>query len=88
MIGASPYIVGGHLVYGANYGYRFGLNYRMVQHLKAKVERILNSVELQPGDLVVDIGSNDGTTLGFFPESLTLICGELKKCSDQALGLI
>lgn len=60
-------------MYGANYGYRSGLNYRMVQHLKGKVERILNSVDLQSGDLVVDIGSNDGTTLGFFPESLTLV---------------
>lgn len=60
-------------MYGANYGYRSGLNYRMVQHLKGKVERILNFVDLQPGDLVVDIGSNDGTTLGFYPESLTLV---------------
>jgi len=60
-------------MYGANYGYRSGLNYRMVQHLKGKVDRILDSIELQPGDLVVDIGSNDGTTLGFFPESLTLV---------------
>jgi SAM-dependent methyltransferase len=60
-------------MYGANYGYRSGLNYRMVQHLKGKVARILDSVDLQPGDLVVDIGSNDGTTLGFFPETLTLV---------------
>jgi len=45
----------------------------MVQHLKGKVARILDSIDLQPGDLVVDIGSNDGTTLGFFPESLTLV---------------
>ncbi|MEO5974510.1 MAG: class I SAM-dependent methyltransferase [Ilumatobacteraceae bacterium] len=60
-------------MYGANYGYRSGLNSRMVQHLKRKVARILDSIDLQPGDLVVDIGSNDGTTLGFFPESLTLV---------------
>lgn len=45
----------------------------MVQHLKGKVSRILDSIDLQPGDLVVDIGSNDGTTLGFYPESLTLV---------------
>lgn len=60
-------------MYGANYGYRSGLNYRMVQHLKGKVARILGSIDLQPGDLVVDIGSNDGTTLGFFPETLALV---------------
>ena len=60
-------------MYGANYGYRSGLNYRMVQHLKRKVEVIRETVLLQAGDLVVDIGSNDGTTLGFYPEDLMLV---------------
>ena len=60
-------------MYGANYGYRSGLNAGMVKHLKGKVARILDSIDLQPGDMVVDIGSNDGTTLGFYPESLTLV---------------
>lgn len=60
-------------MYGENYGYRSGLNGGMVKHLKSKVTRILDSIDLQPGDLVVDIGSNDGTTLGFYPESLTLV---------------
>lgn len=60
-------------MYGANYGYRSGLNAGMVKHLKGKVTRILEFIDLQPGDLVVDIGSNDGTTLGFYPESLTLV---------------
>jgi len=60
-------------MYGANYGYRSGLNYRMVQHLQRKVEIIRSTVALQAGDLVVDIGSNDGTTLGFYPEDLMLV---------------
>ena len=60
-------------MYGANYGYRSGLNYRMVEHLKRKVESIRKLVDLNPEDLVVDIGSNDGTTLGFYPENLTLV---------------
>jgi len=60
-------------MYGANYGYRSGLNYQMVQHLQRKVERIRQIVELSAGDVVVDIGSNDGTTLGFYPSDLTLI---------------
>jgi len=50
-------------MYGENYGYRSGLNASMVAHLKRKVERIRGLVELQPGDLIVDIGSNDSTTL-------------------------
>jgi len=54
-------------MYGANYGYRSGLNASMTQHLFRKVERIRSVAPLQKGDLVVDIGSNDGTTLGAYP---------------------
>ena len=56
------------LMYGDNYGYRSGLNASMVRHLKAKVEHLAKMVPLKPSDVVLDIGSNDGTTLGFFPE--------------------
>lgn len=50
-------------MYGENYGYRSGLNASMVAHLHRKVERISRQVRLEPGDLVIDIGSNDATTL-------------------------
>ena len=60
-------------MYGADYGYRSGLNYRMVQHLERKVKEIQETVSLDNGDIVIEIGSNDGTTLGFYPENLTLI---------------
>jgi hypothetical protein len=56
-------------MYGDNYGYRSGLNASMVAHLQAKVARVLERVALRPGDLVVDVGANDGTTLGAYPES-------------------
>jgi NDP-4-keto-2,6-dideoxyhexose 3-C-methyltransferase len=54
-------------MYGDNYGYRSGLNASMVKHLQAKVERILGKVDLSGQPIVLDIGSNDGTTLGFYP---------------------
>jgi NDP-4-keto-2,6-dideoxyhexose 3-C-methyltransferase len=60
-------------MYGENYGYHSSLNASMVAHLRAKVARIRDQVVLKPGDLVVDIGSNDGTTLGFYPEGLLLV---------------
>jgi hypothetical protein len=56
-------------MYGQNYGYRSGLNPSMVRHLHAKVAKILKQVNLQKGDLIVDIGSNDGTTLAAYPAS-------------------
>ena len=59
-------------MYGDNYGYRSGLNASMVRHLHAKVARVMGLIALRPGDLVVDVGANDGTTLGAYPESLGL----------------
>lgn len=53
-------------MYGDNYGYRSGLNASMVKHLAAKVVRIEERVALEDGDIVLDIGSNDGTTLSFY----------------------
>ena len=50
-------------MYGANYGYRSGLNQSMVRHLEAKVRRLQALVPLRPGDVVLDIGSNDATLL-------------------------
>jgi len=56
-------------MYGENYGYRSGLNASMVAHLHRKVAKILTQVNLIEGDLVVDIGSNDSTTLQAFPSA-------------------
>jgi hypothetical protein len=50
-------------MYGANYGYRSGLNQSMVRHLEAKVRRLQALVPLHRGDVVLDIGSNDATLL-------------------------
>ena len=60
-------------MYGSNYGYRSGLNSSMVSHLKAKAELLQKINPLQPGDLVLDIGSNDGTSLSFYPTSTTRV---------------
>ncbi|MDP1871612.1 MAG: class I SAM-dependent methyltransferase [Gallionella sp.] len=62
-------------MYGENYGYRSGLNASMVEHLNDKVKRILNLVELHNGDLVIDIGSNDSTTLQAYPPSGPVLVG-------------
>ncbi|WP_239992196.1 class I SAM-dependent methyltransferase [Rhodopila globiformis] len=50
-------------MYGDNYGYRSGLNPSMVRHLTQKVRELEQLVDLKPGDVVLDIGSNDGTLL-------------------------
>jgi len=50
-------------MYGDNYGYRSGLNQSMVDHLTEKVRYLQRLNPLNEGDVVVDIGSNDCTTL-------------------------
>lgn len=50
-------------MYGDNYGYRSGLNQSMVQHLTQKIRELERYAELSPGDTVLDIGSNDATSL-------------------------
>lgn len=60
-------------MYGDDYGYRSGLNSSMVNHLKNKSEKIREFVNLLPNDIVVDIAGNDGTFLGFFPNTFKLV---------------
>jgi hypothetical protein len=50
-------------MYGDNYGYRSGLNQSMVVHLTNKIHNLERKVTLKSGDSVIDIGSNDATTL-------------------------
>lgn len=50
-------------MYGDNYGYRSGLNQSMVSHLEDKVAYLERLIPLKDGDVIVDIGSNDATTL-------------------------
>ncbi|HAE41722.1 MAG TPA: methyltransferase, partial [Clostridiales bacterium] len=50
-------------MYGNNYGYRSGLNNSMVRHLQQKIHALEQMVKLNDEDLVIDIGSNDATSL-------------------------
>ncbi len=54
------------MLYGDTYGYRSGLNASMVRHLQRRVQAIEDRIHLSNGDLVIDIGSNDGTLLGSY----------------------
>ena len=60
-------------MYGINYGYKSSLNPTMVSHLKSKAIQLQSISKLSSKDIVIDIGSNDGTFLSFFKNNLTLI---------------
>lgn len=61
-------------LYTDQYGYRSGLNASMVAHLGRLAAALKTVVPLAPGDVVLDIGSNDGTLLRAMDEpGLTLV---------------
>lgn len=62
-------------MYGQNYGYRSGLNRSMVEHLGSKIAALQQRFPVGKGDFVLDIGSNDGTSLSFYPQNGATLCG-------------
>ncbi len=62
-------------MYGDHYGYRSSLNKAMIAHLHEKVANLLLRVPLRAGDLVLDIGSNDGTLLSAYPATAATVVG-------------
>jgi NDP-4-keto-2,6-dideoxyhexose 3-C-methyltransferase len=57
-------------MYEHEYGYQSGINGMMRSHLEAYNAEIQKKVLLQPGDSVLDIGSNDATFLRYYPDTL------------------
>jgi NDP-4-keto-2,6-dideoxyhexose 3-C-methyltransferase len=62
-------------LYGDHYGYRSGLNPSMVEHLCGIVVQIEEFINLNSGDLVIDIASNDGTLLSAYKNRELLLVG-------------
>ena len=57
-------------LYGPDYGYRTGLNKTMTQHMKKISLNLSKIVKLRKNDAVLDIASNDGTLLNFYPHNI------------------
>jgi len=62
-------------MYGDNYGYRSGLNRSMVEHLHRKADFLQNLARPGARDIVLDIGSNDGTSLARYPANGPMLVG-------------
>jgi GDP-D-mannose dehydratase len=60
-------------LYEYEYGYRSGISNTMREHLKSYQEEVLSKITLNEGDCVVDIGSNDSTTLQYYSNTLKRI---------------
>ncbi len=62
-----------NIMYGKNYGYLSSLNPHMVKHLKQKSDKLKKISNLKTDEIVIDIGSNDGTSLSNYNKNNILI---------------
>jgi hypothetical protein len=60
-------------LYGKDYGYRTGLNSTMTNHVKSVALEGAKISNLKSNDLVLDIASNDGTLLNFYPKNVVKV---------------
>ena len=73
-------------LYTPRYGYRSGINSMMVKELHDIVESTAQKVQLFDGDMVVDIGANDGTLLSNYPGNMMRVGVEpITKLADLCL---
>ena len=63
------------ILYQKNYTYVSATSAQFVRHLRDYATDMIERFELEPGMLVADIGSNDGTCLGFFQEKGMKVVG-------------
>ena len=59
-------------MYGMNYGYHSNLNSSMIKHLKELAQYIEEMILISPHDIILDIGSNDGTFLNQFKRGIKI----------------
>ena len=69
------HIVDPKILYQKNYSYVSATSKHFVNHLKMYASDMVERFKLKPGDLVSDIGSNDGTCLNFFKEKGMKVVG-------------
>ena len=69
------YCVDGSIVYHPDYPYRTGVTKELVGYLNGISRSLISKYNLKHGDLVVDLGSNDGTLLTGFKEQGVKVLG-------------
>lgn len=63
------------LLYATNYTYLSSIGESFVKHFCNYADWIIDKTKINRGELIVDVGSNDGTCLSFFKETGFQVCG-------------
>ena len=69
------HVVDPQILYQKNYTYVSATSAHFVNHLRVYAEDMSNRFGLKSGDLIADIGSNDGTCLQFFKDKGMKVVG-------------
>lgn len=69
------YVVDPKIVFPASYPYRTGLTNMLIRNFYALADLLTKKYKLSSDDLIIDIGSNDGTLLQGFKEKGMLVLG-------------
>ena len=69
------YCVDGNEVYHPDYPYRTGITKELVEYLENMSDSLIKKYNLNENDLVVDLGSNDGTLLNGFKNNRINVIG-------------
>jgi len=69
------HVVRPDLLFRSDYFYVSGTSSSFVDHLRDYTKEVVRRFNLQPGSLIGDIGSNDGTCLRFFKEAGMRVLG-------------
>ena len=69
------YVVPKEILYNDKYPYETGMNVEGVAHFGLFAQKVVRDFNLGSGDLVVDIGSNDGTLLSGFKDFGCVVLG-------------
>jgi hypothetical protein len=67
-------VIDPEILFGS-YTYRSGLSASLLAHFESLADEMTARAGLQPGDLVVDVGSNDGSLLGMFQKRAMRVAG-------------
>jgi SAM-dependent methyltransferase len=69
------HVVDPRILFQRNYSYVSGTSPVFVEHFRAYAAEMVSGYGISAGDLVIDIGSNDGTCLRFFQEAGCRVLG-------------
>lgn len=72
-------------LYTPHYGYRSGISETIKADLRDVVRQVFNRMEVKDGEVVVDIGANDGTLLANYEGAYRVAFEPVKKLADEII---